>query len=484
MLFGSFEFLFGFLPVSLAGYHWLRIAGFANAAKLFLVAASLFFYGWWDINYVPLIVFSVAINFTLGLLMGRGEKLRRPALLAGIMFNLALLGYYKYTNFFLASLGAATGISVPIISIILPIGISFFTFQQIAYIVDTSRDGRCEWSIVNYTLFVLFFPHLIAGPITHPREMLPQFDSASRKAFDLSQVNCGLSLLIIGLAKKAVIADTLALVVNPIFSSADASEFLSTAAAWMGALAYTFQLYFDFSGYSDMAIGLGLLFGIHLPVNFASPYKSLSIVEFWRRWHITLSRFLRNYVYIPLGGSRKGRSRRYINLMLTMGLGGLWHGAGWTFLAWGLLHGSLLGINHFWLRIGRPLPAPLAWIITFLAVMVGWVIFRAGTFGGAIAILNAMIVPTIPPEGLQSIAAPGVAWFGICGAAAIAFLLPNSIELVGYAHSMPNAESDHVPLNPVKWRPARQLVAVTLGLIAALAISKLPDPGVFLYFNF
>jgi alginate O-acetyltransferase complex protein AlgI len=484
MLFGSFEFLFGFLPVSLIGYHWLRISGYATGAKLFLVAASLFFYGWWDINYVPLIIFSVGVNFTFGLLMGRSEALRRPGMIAGIIFNLALLGYYKYTNFFLANLGAATGIAVTITTIILPIGISFFTFQQIAYIVDTSRNGRCERSVVNYTLFVLFFPHLIAGPITHPGEMLPQFDAASGKAFDIGQVNTGVTLLILGLGKKALIADPLAYVVNPIFSTADASDPVSTAAAWMGALAYTFQLYFDFSGYSDMAIGLGLLFGIHLPVNFASPYKSMSIVEFWRRWHITLSRFLRNYVYIPLGGSREGPARRYINLILTMSLGGLWHGAGWTFLAWGLLHGVLLGINHFWTRIAKPLPASLAWIITFLAVIAGWVIFRASTFGGAIAMLNAMIVPTSSPEGVQSIVGPAVAWIGIGAAAATAFLLPNSIEIVGYAHSMPNAESDHVPLNRVKWRPAPQLAAVALGLIAALAISKLPDPGVFLYFNF
>jgi D-alanyl-lipoteichoic acid acyltransferase DltB (MBOAT superfamily) len=484
MLFGSYEFLFALLPLTLVGYHLFRLHGRPGAARFVLVFASLFFYGWWDVSYVPLIVVSILVNFALGLVMGGSPGMRRPALIAGLVFNLGLLGYYKYANFFLANVGALTGVSYTIGAIILPIGISFFTFQQIVYLVDAARDGRCEQSIVNYSLFVLFFPHLIAGPITHPREMLPQFAAAGGKAFDFGQLNVGMSLLVLGLAKKAVVADTLGAVANPVFAAADAAGPISSAAAWMGALAYTFQLYFDFSGYSDMAIGLGLLFGIHLPVNFASPYKSKSIGEFWRRWHITLSRFLRNYIYIPLGGNRRGPARRYVNLMVTMGLGGLWHGAGWTFLAWGLLHGSYLVVDHVWSRVGRPLPAPLAWAVTFLAVVTGWVLFRATTFGGALTILAAMVTPgaTVPSAG--SLATPGLAWAGIGVAAAIALLLPNSLELVGYGQSMPNAESDHVTLRTLVWRPAPALAAVVLGLVAALVIAKLPDPGVFLYFNF
>jgi D-alanyl-lipoteichoic acid acyltransferase DltB (MBOAT superfamily) len=484
MLFGSFEFLFAFLPVTLAGYHWLRLSGRPNAAKLLLVLASLFFYGWWDVRYVPLIVVSVAVNFAIGRLTGRNEVARRPALIAGIVFNLGLLGYFKYANFFVTNFADLAGASFTIGAVALPLGISFFTFQQIVYLVDAARDGRCERSIVNYILFVLFFPHLIAGPITHPREMLPQFDVAGSKTFDVGQLNIGMSLLVLGLAKKALIADTMALLANPVFSAADAGGSLSSAGAWMGALSYTFQLYFDFSGYSDMAIGLGLLFGIRLPVNFASPYKSTSIVEFWRRWHITLSRFLRNYIYIPLGGNRKGPARRYANLMLTMGLGGLWHGAAWTFVAWGMLHGSYLVVNQLWSRVGRPLPVLLAWCVTFLAVVFGWVLFRATTFGGAVAILRAMLLPTEIPAAVQAAGTPAVSWLALGLTAAIALLLPNALELVGYEHEMPNAESDQVPLRPVDWRSAPGFVVLALGVIAALVIAKLPEPGIFIYFNF
>jgi alginate O-acetyltransferase complex protein AlgI len=484
VLFGSFEFLFGFLPVTLLGYHGLRLYGKREAAKIVLLLASLFFYGWWDVRYVPLVVTSVLVNFAIGLVLGQKASARRSALIVGIIFNLGLLGYYKYANFFLANLGELTGFSLTIGSIILPLGISFFTFQQVAYLVETSRDGHCERNIINYGLFVIFFPHLIAGPITHPREMLPQFEVAGSRRFDVRQLNVGMVLIVLGLAKKAVIADTLALLANPVFSAAEAAQAVSGPAAWMAALAYTFQLYFDFSGYSDMAIGLGLLFGIHLPVNFASPYKSKSIVEFWRRWHITLSRFLRNYIYIPLGGNQKGAWRRYLNLMITMGLGGLWHGAGWTFLAWGLLHGGYLVVNNVWLRIGRPLPSLLAWAITFLAAVVGWVLFRAATFTGAMTILKAMFLSTGAVAGNQTITTSALDWFGIAAVAAISFFLPNSIELAGYAHAMPNDPSDHVPLKAVIWRPSPALVAVGLGVIAALAIAKLPDPGVFLYFNF
>ena len=484
MLFNSFEFLFAFLPLALAAYHGLRVYGKPRWAKTILLIASLFFYGWWDVRYVPLIIISVLLNFIIGLVLGQKECARRFVLIVGIVFNLGLLGYYKYANFFLNNVSELTGLSLTIGSIVLPLGISFFTFQQIAYLVETSRDGHCERNIINYSLFVMFFPHLIAGPITHPREMLPQFEIAGNRRFDIGQLNVGMVLLVLGLAKKVVIADLLALLANPVFAAADAAQAVDARAAWMAALAYTFQLYFDFSGYSDMAIGLGLLFGIHLPVNFASPYKSKSIVEFWRRWHITLSRFLRNYIYIPLGGNRKGLGRRYLNLMITMGLGGLWHGAGWTFLAWGLLHGGYLVVNNVWMRIGRPLPSLLAWLITFLATVVGWVLFRAATFTGATSLLKAMFLPIGQVANNQTMATSALEWVAIAGVAVISFLLPNSIELVGYAHAMPNDPSDHVPLKAVNWQPYPALVAFGLGVIAALAIAKLPDPGVFLYFNF
>jgi alginate O-acetyltransferase complex protein AlgI len=484
VLFNSFVFLFGFLPLALAGYHGLRHLGRHESAKVFLALASLFFYGWWDVRYVPLVIISVAANFAIGLLLGAKGAARAPVLALGIIFNLGLLGYYKYANFFLTNVGDITGLSLTVGAIVLPLGISFFTFQQIAYLVETARDGRCERNFINYSLFVIFFPHLIAGPITHPREMLPQFDLAGARPIDSGLLQVGMALLIIGLAKKVVLADTLALLANPVFASADAAATVSSAQAWMGALAYTFQLYFDFSGYSDMAIGLGLLFGINLPVNFASPYKSMSIVEFWRRWHITLSRFLRNYIYIPLGGNRKGHARRYVNLMITMGLGGLWHGAGWTFLVWGLLHGGYLVVNNLWFRFGRPLPTPLAWGATFLATVVGWVLFRAATFSGAVTILTAMFVPAAPAAATSIAAPPAVDWLTLAAVAALSLFSPNSIELVGYAHSMPNDPSDRVPLNPVRRRPSSAVVAIALGVVAALVFAKLPDPGIFLYFNF
>jgi D-alanyl-lipoteichoic acid acyltransferase DltB (MBOAT superfamily) len=482
VLFNSFAFLFGFLPVALAAYHGLRIYGKQEWAKCALLLASLFFYGWWDVRYLPLIIISVLVNFVIGLILGQKINLRQSILIVGIIFNLGLLGYYKYANFFLTNLTELTGLSLTVRSIILPLGISFFTFQQIAYIVETSRDGGCERNIVNYGLFVIFFPHLIAGPITNPREMLPQFKIAGGRRLEVNQLNVGMVLLVLGLAKKVVIADTLALFANPIFSAAEAAQTVGASAAWMAALAYTFQLYFDFSGYSDMAIGLGLLFGIHLPVNFASPYKSKSIVEFWRRWHITLSRFLRNYIYIPLGGNRKGRGHRYLNLMLTMGLGGLWHGAGWTFMAWGLLHGVYLVINNVWFRIGKPLPSLLAWASTFLAAVIGWVLFRAATFSGAMQIFKGMFL--LAPMGDQTVTTSIMGWVAIGVVGVISFLLPNSIELAGYVHMMPNDPSDHVPLTAIRWRPRPVLVAIGVGALAALAIAKLPDPGVFLYFNF
>ena len=370
MLFGSIEFLFGFLPVVLLVYHWLRLAGRQQAAKLFLVAASVFFYGWWNPLYVPLVLASVGANFALSLVMARSRRHARAILIAGLVLNLALLGYYKYANFFIGAFDHLVGLDLTMRKVVLPLAISFFTFQQITYLIEAYRDRKAADSLTDYALFVLFFPHLIAGPITHHKEMLPQFKVAGRGPLPYSYLAVGTTVLIMGLAKKAVVADTLAAVANPVFHAADHGQAIPFATAWLGALAYTFQLYFDFSGYSDMAIGLGLLFGIRMPVNFASPYKSRNITEFWRRWHITLSRFLRNYLYIPLGGNRKGPVRRYANLLITMALGGLWHGAGWTFLAWGVLHGTYLMIHHMWQRLVPDSPSRAR-------AFVGWTMARS-----------------------------------------------------------------------------------------------------------
>src|ERR1700733_1146278 len=389
MLFSSYTFLFQFLPAVVLAFAAARRHS-PRAGILVLAGASLFFYGAWRPVYLLLLLASIAANFSLGLLM-EDPRRRRAIGMLGVALNLALLGYFKYTDFIFGSIHALSGVPLPSLDIVLPLGISFFTFQQIAYLVDVMRGARVERDIVSYTLFVSFFPHLIAGPLVHHAEMIPQFKRGrtSRSAVLAAR---GIAIFAAGLFKKVVIADNLAQFVSPVFAHLDAGGGVTMPWAWLATLAYTSQIYFDFSGYSDMAIGLALLFGIRLPVNFRSPYQATSIIEFWRRWHITLSRFLRDYLYIPLGGNRLGEQRRYFNLIVTMLLGGLWHGAGWNFLIWGGLHGIYLAINHLWrgwrAAVARasatgPAAKGLGWAVTFFAVIIAWVFFRARTMAGA-----------------------------------------------------------------------------------------------------
>src|ERR1700761_7123890 len=391
MLFASYTFLFQFLPAVVLAFAAARRHS-PRAGILVLAGASLFFYGAWKPVYLVLLLASIGANFSLGLLM-EDPKRRRSIGMLGVALNLAALCYFKYTNFILDSINALIGAPLPFVNVVLPLGISFFTFQQIAYLVDVMRGAKIERDIVAYALFVSFFPHLIAGPLVHHAEMIPQF-KRGRTSRSAALAARGLAIFAAGLFKKVVIADNLAQFVSPVFAHLDAGGAVTPQWAWLSTLSYTFQIYFDFSGYSEMAIGLALLFGIRLPVNFRSPYQATSIIDFWRRWHITLSRFLRDYLYIPLGGNRLGEARRYFNLMLTMLLGGLWHGAGWNFLIWGGLHGLYLGINHLWQRgagvtIAKPDAAAsrpstiLSWAITFAAVVLAWVFFRARTTIGA-----------------------------------------------------------------------------------------------------
>jgi len=378
-----------------------------RAAMAWLVAASLFFYGWWNPIYLGLILCSILVNYGVGIVLGHQriqnthQPLRLKIVLAlGVSFNLGLLGYFKYANFFIQTINNLTGNTYHLETIILPLAISFFTFQQIAYLVDAYKGETHEYNFLHYCLFVTFFPQLIAGPIVHHQEMLPQFAKKTLYKLNYQHLAVGLTIFFIGLFKKVVLADGIAIYATPVFEAAEQGIILSFFEAWRGVLAYTFQLYFDFSGYSDMAIGIARMFGIRLPLNFHSPYKAVNIIEFWRRWHITLSRFLRDYLYISLGGNRKGKIRRYINLMITMILGGLWHGAGWTFVIWGTLHGVYLVINHAWHAIRRLLGQDihsstwwgrgLSQLITFIAVMIAWVFFRAETFNGATALLQGM----------------------------------------------------------------------------------------------
>ncbi|MDN5114456.1 MBOAT family O-acyltransferase [Aliarcobacter butzleri] len=390
MLFNSYEFIFIFLPVMFVVYFYLNSKRLILGAKIWLVLGSLFFYSYWNVIYLPLILLSIFVNYGVGLSLVNHKKIRissKTILSFGIVFNLGLLGYFKYTDFFLDNFNGIFGTNIPLPHIILPLGISFFTFTQIAFLVDAYKQEAKEYSLINYMLFVTYFPHLLAGPILHHKEMMPQFASKYNWVKNYRNIALGLFIFSIGLFKKVVIADTFAVWANAGF---DTATTLNLIEAWATSLSYTFQLYFDFSGYTDMAIGISLMFNIKLPINFNSPYKALSIQDFWRRWHMTLSRFLRDYLYIPLGGNRKGNIRTYVNLITTFLLGGLWHGAGWTFIIWGLLHGIALAIHRFWQSLGFRMNKILAWFITFNFINITWIFFRAKDFESAMKVLSSM----------------------------------------------------------------------------------------------
>ena len=365
-------------------------------ARMWMVAASFFFYGWWDYQYVPLLMASIMFNYFVGRRLEETSR-SKSWLCFGITVNLLLLGAYKYTGFFLQnvnSLMGAAAFDVP--QIVLPLGISFFTFTQTAYLIDAYRGETKNSSFLTYCEFVTVFPHLIAGPIINHRKMIPQFMTEENFRIQYDNIAYGLTLLSFGLFKKVIIADGIAEYVNPIFAQ---SSDLTLPEAWIGAVGYTLQLYFDFSGYSEMAIGLARMFNLRFPVNFDSPYQSLNIIDFWRRWHMTLGAWVRDYLYIPLGGNRQGELRKMFNLLLSMLLIGLWHGAGWTFVIWGGIHGVLLLINHEWRRLEIQLPKFFCWGMTFLAVTLAWVFFRAPDSNTALQIiytmfdLNAFLLP-------------------------------------------------------------------------------------------
>jgi D-alanyl-lipoteichoic acid acyltransferase DltB (MBOAT superfamily) len=394
LLFNSYQFIFAFLPITFFIYFYLNQKRLTEASKGFLVFSSLFFYSWWNIAYLPIILTSMLFNYIIGNSLNRATKekhyhISKKALLTfGILSNIALLAYFKYTDFLLENFNLAFDSQVELLNLALPLAISFFTFQQISYLVDSYREETKEYDFLNYALFVTFFPQLIAGPIVHHKEMMPQFAKRKNQIKNYRNIVMGLFIFSIGLFKKVVIADTFAIWATAGF---DTATTLSLVEAWATSLSYTFQLYFDFSGYTDMAIGIALLFNIKLPINFNSPYKALSIQDFWRRWHITLSRFLKDYIYIPLGGNRKGELHTYSNLLSTFIIGGLWHGAGWTFIFWGFLHGFALVINRIWGQLGFKLWTWLAWLITFNFINIAWVFFRAKEWDDAIRVLNGMM---------------------------------------------------------------------------------------------
>ncbi|MGJ0301352.1 MBOAT family O-acyltransferase [Aliarcobacter cryaerophilus] len=411
MLFNSYEFIFAFLPITFFIYFYLNSKRLAVASKGFLVFASLFFYSWWNIAYLPLILISMLFNYVVGNGLAKASFenkkglnksfSKKSILIFGIVANLSLLGYFKYADFFIANFNLVSSSNINLLHLVLPLAISFFTFQQIAYLVDSYRGETKEYDFLNYALFVTFFPQLIAGPIVHHKEMMPQFASKLNMVKRYKNIALGLFIFSIGLFKKVLIADTFAVWATAGF---DTATTLNLIEAWATSLSYTFQLYFDFSGYTDMAIGIALLFNIKLPINFNSPYKALNIQDFWRRWHITLSRFLRDYVYIPLGGNKKGSFRTYSNLLATFVIGGLWHGAGWTFIFWGFLHGLALVIHRVWTNLGFKMNTILAWFITFNFVNIAWIFFRAKEWDDAIKVLGSMFgILNIPLIEIQKV---------------------------------------------------------------------------------
>jgi D-alanyl-lipoteichoic acid acyltransferase DltB (MBOAT superfamily) len=518
MLFNSHVFIFLFLPITLLIFFAIGHHGLQKLAIAWLIVASLFFYAWWNPVYLSLLVASILCNYALGWWLNR--KRTKMLLILGIMANLALLGYYKYANFFLDNLNYFAATNYPVETILLPLAISFFTFQQIAYLVDSYHGNTQTYHFLHYGLFVTFFPQLIAGPIVYHREIFPQITNSTFARYQPDNLSIGLTIFFAGLFKKVVLADNIALFATPVFEAAEQGTALSLLEAWGGVLAYTFQLYFDFSGYSDMAVGLARMFGIVLPINFYSPYKSVNIIEFWQRWHITLSRFLRDYLYIPLGGNRKSIPRRFSNLILTMFLGGLWHGAGWTFVLWGLLHGIYLVINHFWRLVRKRLKPKggiqkkrilsgwgrmLSISLTFIAVTIAWVLFRAESLEGAIAVykgmlgMNGLVIPNEYLVILGSYSSAIQAWgitFGEVGLFdtkqligllllfAIVWLMPNIYQMMEQFKPVILTYPNLI-LQPswLRWQPTRRW-ATAFAVIAAIAILSLTRISEFLYFQF
>jgi D-alanyl-lipoteichoic acid acyltransferase DltB (MBOAT superfamily) len=516
MLFNSNIFIFLYLPVVFIGFYWIAKYSHHRAIQ-YLTAASIFFYGWWDVRFVGLLLGSVIFNYAASYLISKQPQSSRNAktiLIGAIAINLCLLGYFKYSDFFVQNLNQLLGTSYFVGQVLLPLGISFFTFTQLAFLVDTWQGKVKDYDFIHYTLFVTYFPHLIAGPVLHHTEMMPQFDRRDVSVLNWDNLSLGFTVFVFGLAKKVLIADQLAPYANTIFDAVHTGAQPMFFDAWIGALTFTFQLYFDFSGYCDMAVGLSLLFNVRLPLNFNSPYKATSIIDFWRRWHMSLSRFLRDYLYIPLGGNRKGNVHRYLNLMITMVLGGFWHGAGWTFIVWGGLHGIYLMINHAWhsykkkmhWQDGGRFSRFGAGLLTFVAVVIGWVFFRADSFASASIMLQGM-------SGLNGVSLPGsmqgtglgnylhqhfssivfnkihpmskgIRVIEVVILVIIVWFLPNTAQFT--AQYKPVIDSDKLfadNLPRFNWQPA-VLYLLLVMILFYYSLGSIDKPSTFLYFQF
>ena len=484
MLFNSHAFLFVFLPAALVGLFVAGKVGGIRAALSAIVVASLGFYAYWEPRNLLVLLPSMGVNFLVGRALASGVGRRKLLCTAGVVFNLCVLGWFKYTDFAISSWNWATGDDVALLRIVLPLGVSFFTFEQIAWVVDAYKGKARAYSFREYCAFVTFFPHLIAGPIIQHDELIEQWDRPrwTRDAFAV-----GIAIFVVGLFKKVVVADTIALHVTPVFDGLDDGLTPAAFTAWLATIGYSLQLYFDFSGYSDMAIGLARMCGVKLPANFDSPYQAHNPIEFWRRWHMTLSRFLKHYLYIPLGGNQGGRFRRYTNLMITMLLGGLWHGAGWGFVIWGGLNGLFLVVNHAFRKLRgattRPDQAEGPWWVvelsiaaTFLAVTLSRVFFRAPDLDSSLVMFRALG----GAYGLGTVAGHGptvllfaALWF-FCRAA------PNTQQVF----------ADHDPVygkvrgsSPIKFR-FTVAWAVALACAALASVLLLTRVSEFIYFQF
>jgi D-alanyl-lipoteichoic acid acyltransferase DltB (MBOAT superfamily) len=456
MLFQSQGFILLFLPVAVASYY--LVAASERARHAVLIAASLVFYGWWDVRFVPLLVGQIAATWLLAVCHKRSG--RAAWLYLGIALNLASLATFKYLDFLLASAESLIGAALPRAHVVLPIGISFFSFQLISYLVDRLRGEAPVYPLRPFALFVLLFPHLIAGPIVRHNELVPQLALDPRRAGLWRRTAIGLVLFTLGLAKKVLLADKLAEIVDPLFADAARTP-LALIDAWNAALAFAFQLFLDFSAYTEMAIGIALMFGLLLPENFRRPYLATDLRDFWRRWHISLSNFIRDYLYVPLGGSRAGTARYVMAALASMGLCGLWHGAGWTYVAWGLWHGLGLVCCRGWQRLARPLPAALGWLLTMAFVLAGWVLFRAADFATAAALIASLV-------GLNG---AGGAFRG-AGLIAVAALVS---ALVPSAHEIKDR---------LDWpHPALAGAAAMLAVYCVLEVGRGP-PLSFIYFRF
>jgi len=459
MLFNSQVFICGFLPVVVALYY--ALAGRRRARQVLIIVASLVFYGWWDVRFVPLLVGLTLANWLVA--QWYGARHARFIPLLGVAMNLGVLAVFKYADFLRATYYGVLGESWTPWHLILPLGISFFVFQKISYLVDLRRGDRHIYGLLDFGMFVMFFPQLIAGPIVRHNEIIPQFAADPRRQEMWENLSRGFALFVVGVAKKVAFADTLAMVANPLFHQAEGAP-LTMAQAWVACAAYTLQIYFDFSGYSDMAIGLARMFGLRLPFNFDAPYRAVSVRDFWRRWHMTLSRFLRDYLYIPLGGNRCGPVRQAANVIATMLLGGLWHGAGWTFVVWGGLHGVALAVNHLWQGAGLRLPRAVAWLLTLLFVMAGWVLFRCDSFAAAGGMFGSML----GLHGIGHVALDREFVAALVGGAAVALIGPTS------------QQAALERLRPHIWlaMPAGAALAYLLLLVGGRL------PNVFIYFQF